>query len=277
MKFSYNDQYLIAGCSTGIVLVFKFPSLELKSELIEHKKSVQEIVLTSYSNQEIISGSHDGTLIIWDLETGRLKKKLKGHSNAIMSLALSNYPLFLVSGDKSGDIKIWKDYSLLRTIRIKDEIIYGSAISRDGRIIISGTLERLVIWGFEGAAIEFEIRERCNCLSLTIDDRYLIFGDSDGRVHIYEDRVLIKKDKKDRISKLKKILKVSTEITVERLAHVLDINLEFLWENIWDWANDLGFKIKNDVIIIQDLIAEELLLKLDKAFEDWNTKNSKKE
>ena len=51
------------------------------------------------------------------------------------------------------------------------------------------------------------------------------------------------------MEKLRTVMKVTENITIERLADVLGVDVSHVWDRIFDWANEFGFKIRGNEVI----------------------------
>jgi hypothetical protein len=82
---------------------------------------------------------------------------------------------------------------------------------------------------------------------------------------------------KERIDKLRKIIKVSTSLQISRLANLLDVDEEFVWNNIIDWAERFGFTIDNDKVVFGQGNTNAFIDDLDKKFSAWDEKSRRKD
>ena len=81
----------------------------------------------------------------------------------------------------------------------------------------------------------------------------------------------------DRIAKLRKIVKVSNSLEISRLAEVLHIDEKMLWDRIFDWAEQFGFRIEENKVIFGQGNVAGFVDELDKHFATWGSKESTKE
>jgi len=75
-----------------------------------------------------------------------------------------------------------------------------------------------------------------------------------------------------KIKKLQQIMKVSDSLEISRLAGVLGMEEQALWEKIFEWAEKFGFRIKKNVVIFQNGDTEGFIESLDKQFVEWEQK-----
>jgi len=72
----------------------------------------------------------------------------------------------------------------------------------------------------------------------------------------------------DHLEKFKKIITISQEVKISTVARSLQITEDELFEKLLTWGEKLSFKIKNDLLIIEDL--NKFMVELDASFMDWN-------
>jgi len=79
------------------------------------------------------------------------------------------------------------------------------------------------------------------------------------------------------ISKLQQIIKVSNSMEITRLASVLKIDETLLWDHIFDWAEQFGFRIEESKVIFGQGNTGAFIDELDKQFTAWNENIRRKE
>jgi len=82
-------------------------------------------------------------------------------------------------------------------------------------------------------------------------------------------------EEKSMLEKFKRIIKISQEVEMEDVAESLKITEEQLFEKLIEWGEDLPFKIKGDLIVVENLSA--FIGALDKQFEVWEERDKTKE
>lgn len=114
-------------------------------------------------NSEQISFSPDGRLLaagvwgtnkpnhvqVWDVATGLRVTSLDGHKDTVWGVAFSPDGKYLVSGDTSGLIRLWRVADWKSCAQVKASGVYQVAISPNGRWLAAGggTLD-VAIWDF---------------------------------------------------------------------------------------------------------------------------------
>ncbi len=84
-----------------------------------------------------------------------------------------------------------------------------------------------------------------------------------------QDRLESERVGRERIEKLKKIVSVSEEIKLEMMRKTLKMDEDEFLDNIYDWASEFNFKIKGDLLIINQDTVEDFINALDNQFSEW--------
>lgn len=89
--------------------------------------SVRKLALTPDNKELITSGdsANDGSIKIWNMETGELLRTLKGHSQYPHSLTISKDGKIIVSGSMDKTIKVWN----LQTGKLLRTLKHSSSVS----------------------------------------------------------------------------------------------------------------------------------------------------
>lgn len=92
-----------------------------------------------------------------------------------------------------------------------------------------------------------------------------------------QQRLLLQKKPLDNsvIQKLIKILKVSDEISLEVLRESLHLDRAIFLDKIYDWAEEFHFRIKGEMLIINQDTVDNFIVKLEKCYQEWD-KNKQK-
>jgi WD40 repeat protein len=101
-KFIMHKQWILAGCSSGLVYVYRYEP--------EKKKSVEKI------------------------------RVLQGHSNAINSLAVHSTKPCVLSASKGGKILIWdyeNEWELMKTFDVKSPVQHVAFSPKDSNMFAS--------------------------------------------------------------------------------------------------------------------------------------------
>lgn len=79
---------------------------------------------------------------------------------------------------------------------------------------------------------------------------------------------------KETIEKLKKILKVSNRIKLEHMKDVLEMDQKTFNKQIIDWADEFGFTIDGDYVIVNKESVNDFITKLDQQYKSWETREA---
>ncbi len=134
---------------------------------------------------------------IWDAETGSPIRDLAGHAAPVTAIAVSCDSKIAFTGDAKGrgclwDIKTGKQRSVLRwhTGKITD-----AAFTRDGKILLTASDDKTVCqWALDDTqprpldTLVLKHGDGVRSLDITADDRWVMTGDKDGRVHLWNRR-----------------------------------------------------------------------------------------
>jgi Leucine-rich repeat (LRR) protein len=86
-------------------------------------------------------------------------------------------------------------------------------------------------------------------------------------------RLFMSQNSADLLKKFKKILEISQEVKKSEVAEYLGISEKELFAKMVDWGM-LGFKIKNDLIVVEDI--EEFSAAVDQQFIEWGENEESK-
>lgn len=81
-------------------------------------------------------------------------------------------------------------------------------------------------------------------------------------------------DEKARLEKLAKIMRVAERIEIPRVATILGMDEQVIWERIIDWADEFGFKIDGNFMVIEQESTDAFIHALEQEFTSWNQKES---
>ena len=93
--------------------------------------------------------------------------------------------------------------------------------------------------------------------------------EEERRLKKAEEEREIQARERTRTEKLRKIMHVSEELSVERMAKSLDMEVETLWDKLFDWASEFGFKIKGETVVFSGGNVDGFIGALDKQFTEW--------
>ena len=82
----------------------------------------------------------------------------------------------------------------------------------------------------------------------------------------------ITKTEQASIDKLKRLVKVSDKIQIERMQKILNINEAAFNKYILDWAENFDLRIDGEYVVINKETVDDFISMLDKQFQTWTNK-----
>lgn len=153
----WKGQQLVTGCTDGAVVLYSTADSDLKLQRVLVKPSARKakiISITFKDRNVVVAGCTDSTIRVWDIRNGSLLRAItlgNGPSGgpkeiivwAIKCLVNGN----IVSGDSTGEIRIWdgKTYTLMQRIKSHVQDVLSLAASRDGMTLFSGGMDRRTV------------------------------------------------------------------------------------------------------------------------------------
>ncbi len=80
----------------------------------------------------------------------------------------------------------------------------------------------------------------------------------------------------EQLTKIKRMLKVSTRINLDRMQDSLNMNKKLFNDKIFEWAEEFGFIIEGDYLNINKETVSAFIEALDKQFKEWGRKETSK-
>ncbi|CAL3970064.1 unnamed protein product [Diplocarpon coronariae] len=159
----WQGQNLIAGCTDGALVLYstKDEDLQLQRVLVRPSAKRAKIISITFQDRNIVvAGCTDSMIRIYDIRTGSLLRSMTtgagpkgGPKETIVWSVKVLKDGTIVSGDSTGELKIWdgKTYTLRQRIKSHEQDVLSLATSADGLAIFSGGMDRrTVIYKPEG-------------------------------------------------------------------------------------------------------------------------------
>ncbi|PBP27600.1 hypothetical protein BUE80_DR001377 [Diplocarpon rosae] len=159
----WQGQNLIAGCTDGALVLYstKDEDLQLQRVLVRPSAKRAKIISITFQDRNIVvAGCTDSMIRIYDIRTGSLLRSMTtgsgprgGPKETIIWSVKVLKDGTIVSGDSTGELKIWdgKTYTLRQRIKSHEQDVLSLATSADGSAIFSGGMDRrTVIYKPEG-------------------------------------------------------------------------------------------------------------------------------
>jgi U3 small nucleolar RNA-associated protein 4 len=153
----WQGQNLIAGCTDGALVLYstKDDGVELQKVLVRPSSKKAKIVSITFQDRNIVvAGCSDSTIRIYDIRNGQTLRSmtlgagLKGGPKEMIVWSvkvLKNGNI--ISGDSTGELKIWdgKTYTMMQRIKSHKQDVLSLATSADGSTIFSGGMDRRTV------------------------------------------------------------------------------------------------------------------------------------
>lgn len=190
-----NDKFIITSHLNGQIMIWELDTGTL-FRTIETNSYITEILVTP-DGRKIITGHKDTFIRIWDFE-GRLFRSIHNIGD-IEALEISPNGKILYSGSNQGIINCWIIETGENIGTLKDgnsRKISKLVMTKDGKKIISSCDQFIKIWEITSGKVLniLELPEDCLRngafvsikIALSIDDKYLISGQANGCIQIWD-------------------------------------------------------------------------------------------
>lgn len=153
----WRGQNLITGCTDGALVLYSTADDDLKLQRVLVRPSAKKAKVISVNFQDrniVVAGCTDSTIRVYDTRNGTSIRSISlgagpsGGPKEIIVWAVKCLPNGnIVSGDSTGELRIWdgKTYTLLQRIKSHRQDILSLATSIDGSTILSGGMDRRTV------------------------------------------------------------------------------------------------------------------------------------
>ncbi|OMJ79894.1 hypothetical protein SteCoe_19980 [Stentor coeruleus] len=160
-----------------------------------HTSEINSLVISS-DNKYLVSGSgsyldngSDNTIRIWNLLERRQELVFQGHTGPVKCVAITSDNKFVISGAEDSTLRIWNLNNKTQEAILfnRKENIASIAISSDDTFIVCGSDNKsIIIWNLI-TKTKYSIMleghfEKVNCVTITTDNEYVVFGSNKVRV-----------------------------------------------------------------------------------------------
>lgn len=151
---AWGGQNLVVGCTDGALVLYSTADgdLNLQRVLVRPSAKKAKVISVNFQNRNIVvAGCTDSTIRVYDIRNGATIRSISlgagptGGPKEIIVWAVKCLPNGnIVSGDSTGELRIWdgKTYTLLQRIKSHRQDILSLATSADGSTILSGGMDR---------------------------------------------------------------------------------------------------------------------------------------
>lgn len=153
----WSGQNLIAGCTDGALVLYstKDEDLQLSKVLVRPSAKKAKIISIVFQDRNIVvAGCTDSIIRIYDIRNGACLRNMStgsGPKGGPKEIIIWSIRVLrdgtIVSGDSTGELKIWdgKTYTLKQRIKSHKQDILSLATSADGSVIFSGGMDRRTV------------------------------------------------------------------------------------------------------------------------------------
>ncbi|CAN8292018.1 unnamed protein product [Cochlearia groenlandica] len=139
---AYSEHgHVYSGSGDNTIKVWSLQDESLVCTMTGHKSVVSTLVV---QNGVLYSGSWDGTVRLWSLSDHSfltvLGDETQGLGRSILSLATDDQTL--VAAYQNGDIQIWRDDTLMKSMKIQGGAIHGTAVN--GKWLFTGGWDKTI-------------------------------------------------------------------------------------------------------------------------------------
>ena len=153
----WPGQKLIAGCTDGALVLYSTEDedLQLQRTLVRPSAKKAKIISVVWQDRiHVVAGCTDSTIRIYDIRTGALVRNMtlgSGPKGGPKEIIVWSVKVLqdgtIVSGDSTGEIKLWdgKLYTLRQRIKSHQQDVLSLATNFDGSAIFSGGMDRRTV------------------------------------------------------------------------------------------------------------------------------------
>lgn len=153
----WSGQNLITGCTDGALVLYSTADNDLQLQRVLVRPSAKKAKVISVNFQDrnvVVAGCTDSTIRVYDCRNGTSIRSISlgsgpmGGPKEIIVWAVKCLPNGnIVSGDSTGELRIWdgRTYTLVQRIKSHRQDILSLATSADGSTILSGGMDRRTV------------------------------------------------------------------------------------------------------------------------------------
>lgn len=185
-----SQDKLIAGCSSGEIVIWSLGENYSKSIFSGHYSNVESLVIES-ADKYLFSAGYDRVIRVWDLEKNIEKLVLPGHSRKIEKFHIMDDGKHVLTGGHDCLIILWNLQSKCEEMRCIGHKGTISCINtaQGFRFVVSGDVGgNVIVWGLlnnEKLVFDGENSPVC-CTGLSLCCGYAVSGDLNGKVRVFD-------------------------------------------------------------------------------------------
>ncbi|MEP7137838.1 MAG: TIR domain-containing protein [Chloroflexota bacterium] len=187
-KFNSTSLQIATGSKDGVVSIW---NLNQTNSIITTRKHKGEILALGFSpnNQYLISGGADGAAVVMDPKTGAELSRCR-HNDKIKGIAFDPKSNWFVTVSNDRTVRVWDIHNCEQLlIMSQSNFVQAVTVSANGQwIATTGDDKTVRIWSTVNGAELFQIplKGKGTTLGLTKDGKYLIAGDQNGNIYIWD-------------------------------------------------------------------------------------------
>ena len=187
LEFTASEKLLISSSNDCTLRVWDLVEEKNETIMTGHTDWVKAFKLSA-DEKNIYSIAENFKILVWVFPKFDSSCRVKEHNAPIISMCYSRSQNFLFTCD-SLEIKVWslESKSVYKTLKADSEVS-AMCMSHEGTTLIAAyTDKQLVFWNIDESVYEVKIKHPSIIRSLIVspDGRYIVCGDSNFRVTIY--------------------------------------------------------------------------------------------
>ncbi len=191
VAFSPDDHFIAVGSENHSVMIVDAFDQEPARSLQGHTSEVHAVAFSPGGNW-LASGGADGKLYLWQWRTQETPHlTLHDHLRAVRSLAFSPDGKYLVSASEDREARVWDVQLLLQRLEAHPRSLpmWHGALSADGRLILSDSGNRLVLWDVASGQIKRIIQgahqDDILCCAISPNGAWALSGGRDQNLRLW--------------------------------------------------------------------------------------------
>jgi WD40 repeat protein len=185
---SPNGKWIISGSDDGSVMVHDLATGNRRFVFENYTQGVRRVAVTQ--NSQRILSTDGNTVRIWDAHDGRALGIYGGHASSVWSVVPLPDSSRVISSSVDGHIAIWSIEDGTTISHLEAGSFALIAVSGDGKLFASATMEEFRLWNVEGARCLIMLpNEHSNdtwSIALTRDGRHLVSGSQDMTIRVWD-------------------------------------------------------------------------------------------
>lgn len=186
-----DESYIIACGQGSSIKVYRYPSLELHTELQGHTDNVMRLIQSS-DEFWLYSCSEDGTVRSWNLRDFTPGEILMRHNGKCKAICLSSDERYLFSGGEDKDIKV---FDMIKNRQFTQLVghanwVWALAVSPNSKWLASGSSDNTIkLWkmsSFECVATLRGHSKRLSVLQFSPDNQFLVSASTDHTLRVWK-------------------------------------------------------------------------------------------